>query len=284
MKRKYDIRKRTLVAGILILGIAAFTVTGTGCNKSADDIEGERETTELSDSTSGVMLETEEATEYSGDIQPEISLEETLQNMRPAIVHLYCEMEDGSSTTGSGFLVEITEEYIYICTNRHVINEDKEWKVFFYDGTMVDGENIGTSEAYDVGVVTVPLASVPDELLDDLVAVQIDLNYWEELKEDDAKIGLLRIGQNGEVLHILTGELVKKETIFLWGNGEMETEIKLAQTSGDSGSAIFDQYGKLISMVYGTSSDVSGERNWGIPLDAIVSCYEEITGRVLDVY
>ena len=81
------------------------------------------------------------------------------------------------------------------------------------------------------------------------------------------------------MLHTLTGSLLRKETEFLWGRGEKETEVRLAVTDGDSGSAVFDENGKLVSMIFGCSQDAGGERDWGVPLRAIVSCYEKITGE-----
>lgn len=51
---------------------------------------------------------------------------------------------------------------------------------------------------------------------------------------------------------------------------------------GDSGSAIFDGRGNLISMAYAYSTDPI--RYWCIPLDGILECYEEITGRKVYVY
>ena len=110
------------------------------------------------------------------------------------------------------------------------------------------------------------------------MTVHIDLEYWKGLKEEKVEIGLLRMAQEDEEEQILTGALIRKKTEFLWGSGEEETEIKIGQEAGDSGSAVFDQYGNLISMVHGTSHDMGGDREWGIPLDGIVEGYAEIMG------
>lgn len=221
---------------------------------------------------------------YDAGIAENQSLEETLEDMRPAVVQLYHETEDGKYTAGSGFLIEISDENAYICTNRHVIEAYQEWDVFFYDGTKLQGKPVGTSEIYDVGIVKVAVESIPDVLLAELKTVHIDLTEWTQMSETESEVGLLRVDQNGGVLHTLSGSIVKKETEFLWGKGEKETEMKLAQSAGDSGSAVFDRSGNLISMVFGTSNDISGDRDWGVPLPAIIDCYEQITGRELYVY
>ena len=125
------------------------------------------------------------------------------------------------------------------------------------------------------------LAKFAKALCDSLYANEWD-GYdvdWEELGNAELPVGIVRIGQEGNVLHMLTGSLLRKETEFLWGRGEKETEVRMAITDGDSGSAVFDENGKLVSMIFGCSQDAGGERDWGVPLRAIVSCYEKITGE-----
>jgi S1-C subfamily serine protease len=51
---------------------------------------------------------------------------------------------------------------------------------------------------------------------------------------------------------------------------------------GDSGSAVFDAQGRLIGMAFAYS--VSPERDWAVPLNEIVSAYEDITGNTLYTY
>ena len=116
--------------------------------------------------------------------------------------------------------------------------------------------------------------------MEKLKTVSYDLTGWEGLGNAELPVGIVRIGQEGDVLHTLTGSLLRKETEFLWGQGEKETEVRMAITDGDSGSAVFDENGKLVSMIFGCSQDAGGERDWGVPLRAIVSCYEKIIGEI----
>ncbi len=51
---------------------------------------------------------------------------------------------------------------------------------------------------------------------------------------------------------------------------------------GDSGSAVLDGYGNLVGMAFAYSVDPV--RFWCVPLDGILECYEEITGREPYVY
>ena len=58
--------------------------------------------------------------------------------------------------------------------------------------------------------------------------------------------------------------------------------IKECFLHGDSGSAILDGHGNLIAMAYAYTG--SPTRYWCVPLDAILDCYTEITGRTPFVY
>ena len=227
---------------------------------------------------------TEQTVQSSEENGPETdgakdTMEAVLEQALPCVVQIYHETPEGGHIAGSGFIMEMTDDTVYLCTNRHVIAKYDDWDVYFYDGTCVPGQKAGTDDVYDVGVVAVERTAIPKEVQEKLKTVSYDLAGWEELGNAELTVGIVRIGREGDVLHTLTGSLLRKETEFLWGQGEKETEVRLAITDGDSGSAVFDENGKLVSMIFGCSQDAGGERDWGVPLRAIVSCYEKITGE-----
>ena len=218
-----------------------------------------------------------EVNKYDAGISNESSMEDTLEYMLPTTVHLFHQIDENKQIAGSGFIMEITEQYVYICTNRHVVKDYSDWDIYFYDGTKLTGTKVGYSEGYDVGVVKVALTEIPSDLVSKLMTVHIDMNYWAQLTNQKIEIGLIKINREGGIEHTLQGTLIALKEDFAWGNHQPHTEIKLDQSAGDSGSAIFDQRGYLIAMVYGTSHEENGDRNWGVPLDALVECYNEIT-------
>ncbi len=220
-----------------------------------------------------------EVNKYDAGVSEQHSVENTLQYMRPAIVQLYHQINETKHISGSGFLMEITEDFVYICTNRHVIKDYSDWEVFFFEGTQIRGVTVGYSDMYDVGVVKVAVNEIPKELMESLMTVHVDLDYWRSLEGQNIEIGLLKIDREGQIEHLLSGKLLKLKENFQWGNQQKQTEMRIEQTAGDSGSAIFDGYGHLVSMVYGTSHEEANPRNWGIPLDALILCYDEITNR-----
>lgn len=219
---------------------------------------------------------------YDAGVSETENIEEMLEYMRPALVQLYHATGRGGYTSGSGYIVEITEDTIYICSNSHVVEKYETWDVYFYDGTKVPGQVVGCSVAYDVGVVAVPLADVGKALLDRLMTVHIDRTYWESLDEQPIEVALERVDRGGGLLHITRGNLVKARQEFPWLDMREHTEVTVELVHGDSGSALLDGYGNLICMAYSYTS--APRRNWCVPLDGILECYEEITGRRLYVY
>ncbi len=223
---------------------------------------------------------------YDAGASDKEDLDEALQYMRPALVQLYHATGRGGYSSGSGYIMEITEDTIYICSNRHVVEKHDEWDIYFFDGTRVPGRSLGVSSGYDVGVAAVALEDVPEALLRKLMTVHIDKTYWESLDTQRIEMALERVDRAGGLLHVTRGHLIKIKQEFDWNEQWEHTEVTVQLIQGDSGSALLDGYGNLICMAYAFSSAVADEpaRYWCVPLDGILGCYKEITGRVPYVY
>lgn len=258
--------------GLVTKRQATVTVVSPG---NLQEMIGERQINRLEDVILGAP------NLYDPGMMEEDDLEAALDYMRPALVQLYHERENGYSA-GSGYIMEITEDTIYICSNRHVAQKYDDWDVFFYDGTKVSGVHLGSSEVYDVGVVTVERENIPKELQEQLMTVHINKSYWNRLDDQMVELGLERVDREGGILHVTTGNLIKVKQLFEWYDRKDHTEVTVELEHGDSGSAILDGRGNLISMAYAYSTDPT--RYWCVPLDGILECYEEITGRRVYVY
>ena len=218
---------------------------------------------------------------YDSGVSDHDSIQETLEYVRPAMVQLYYSTRAGYSA-GSGYIMEITEDTVYICSARHVVETHGMWDVYFFDGTRVRGSSLGCSDEFDVGVVTVSANLLPEKLMEQLMTVHIDEEYWSGLNDQRIDVGLERVDRAGGIMHVSTGTLLKVKQYFMWFDQKEHTEVTLKLEHGDSGSAILDGYGNLIGMAYAYSS--SPRRYWCVPLDGIIECYEEITGRDIYVY
>jgi hypothetical protein len=211
------------------------------------------------------------------------NFEDTLIDLMPAIVHVEAPESAGTYKTGSGFIAEITEGYIYMLTNRHVIGKAKECEVYFYTGECATAKLVGCAEDYDVAVIKLPLSDLPEGFENIISTVHIDMTYWEKLDDkDNISLGLQNLDTDGTIVHYTYGRLVNLHGNFEYFEPHEQTEMSLRLRPGDSGSAVFDPRGRLICMAFGYS--ISPERDWGVPLDEIVGAYEAITGHVLYTY
>lgn len=266
---------------LLLFLFITLLVIATSCVSNRSNQTPLLETsTEDADITESTESDADFALKYNIGTFDGQTLEETLQCMKPTAVHLHHSSDENGSITGSGFIIDISKDCLYICTSRHIIEAALDWQVFLADGTEVTGTAIGLSDVYDVGIVAVSLENLSAETLEYIKVVAIDKEYWSSIGHNQIKVGLIRVDDEGNTQYTLMGNVLRITIDFPWGT-EPETELSLAQTDGDSGSAIFDQYGHLIAMVHGNSTDIGGTRNWAIPLNGILNAYEEITDKAL---
>lgn len=198
------------------------------------------------------------------------------------VVNLVSQNETGK-ISGSGFIAEITEDAVYICTNQHVIQSADTWTVTFGDGTQAEGEKIGCSQVFDVGVVKVEKDRIAEETLGKLQPVKVDLEEWCKARDNadsHVAVKVYRVGEEGLTGECQEGTVESVMASFEYGNGLNHTKMDIILESGDSGSAVFDENGNLFSMVVGASyEEDSKPARWGIPLTSLITSYKEITGR-----
>lgn len=198
------------------------------------------------------------------------------------VVNLVSQNETGK-ISGSGFIAEITEDTVYICTNQHVIQSADTWTVTFGDGTQAEGEKLGCSQMFDVGVVKVEKGRIAAETVEKLQPVKVDLEEWCKARDNadsHVTVKVYRAGEEGLTGECQEGTVESVMAPFEYGNGLNHTKMDIILESGDSGSAVFDENGNLFSMVVGvTYEEDSKPARWGIPLTSVITSYKEITGR-----
>ncbi len=204
-----------------------------------------------------------------------------MENIEPAVVGISIR----SGYWGSGFIIEINEEELIICTNEHVVKDYPSGDIYFHDGTVLWGEVAARNEGQDMAFVTVDMDKVPGELLDTLKTVHINKGYWQTLANDrELELGLRTINKDGSVWRDRKGKLIKKATQLeegtIYREVETVTEVTVQLFKGCSGSAIVDGCGNLIAM-----AAAHGEgRYYGIYLENILDFFYETFGRDVNYY
>ena len=214
---------------------------------------------------------------YDGGIFQNSDIETVLEAMEPAFVNV-CFENKKESSIGSGFIIEITEETIFIFTNAHVVNNQKDVEIYFYNGRCVTGQVMAIKESLDMAVIEVNTKVFSQDFINTLRTVHIDEEYWKELKNHaPISIGYRCLNEKGILKYQETGEVISKEEI-LWVVDSPVTKYTMKNQQGASGSAVLDSTGNLIAMVLGTSKEEGIEENWGVRLVDILQFYREVSG------
>ena len=217
---------------------------------------------------------------YDGGYYEEDNVEFIREVMEPAFVQI----QPNANSHGSGFIIEITDEYVLVCTNQHVVGKtDMVW-VFFHDGYSAMGETIGTDKTIDIALVKIPIENVYAELLSTLKTVHINMSYWESVEEgDDISICMRCINDDGTVWKERDGTLISRRADPNVGGWTDMTQLGWQNFSGCSGSAVLDGHGNLIAMARGRvqyrENGVWHTTSWGVHLVDIVEFYEATMGK-----
>lgn len=199
-----------------------------------------------------------------------------------SLVNLYAE-NGGTEISGSGFLAKEEDGMLYICTNRHVIESADTWTVTFADGTQATGRKEGCSEVFDVGVVSVHSEDVDAETAQKLTPVNVDVESWIAMSDGDKECGnikVYRMSREGYTGTCIEGTVAGLMEEFAYGNGLNHTKMNIILENGDSGSAVFDEDGNLLTMVVGEVYETEGSTSrWGVPLASLLTSYQEVTGK-----
>lgn len=207
---------------------------------------------------------------------------ENIQNsMLPAIIHIENRTMD---TMGSGYIVNISDEFVTIATNQHVIEFETTPEVYFFEGTMCKGTVVNSDPKRDIAFIRIPITeefsetSITKDMRNILRTVHINEGYWDSLANDcNIKICYNCLDMFGSSWKQNDGHMVEKICIRDWNDylGINECIISPEPVAGSSGSAIFDGYGRLVAMVRGYTHYGNYTETVAVPLSDILSYYEE---------
>lgn len=217
---------------------------------------------------------------YDGGFYEEDNVEFIREVMEPAFV----QVQPDAYSHGSGFIIEITDEYVLVCTNQHVVGRSEEVRVFFHEGSLAKGRVVGTDNTIDIALVQIPIEEFDQELFDTLKTVHINMGYWEAIESGDSVSICMRcINDDGTVWKERDGTLISRRADPNVGGWTDMTQLGWQNFSGCSGSAVLDGHGNLIAMARGRvqyrENGVWHTTSWGVHLVDIVEFYETTMGK-----
>lgn len=214
----------------------------------------------------------------------EVELESQKEYMLPVVVRISdMNAVRTSGWYGSGFIIDIDEEYVYVASNKHVLRDVKETTdVYFFDGTSAGIEIVGLHEEKDIGIAKVSVEDIAPETLEQLMCVHISKERNAEIEAgEEAFLFMEVIGENGlqytrdgkSTGVVPTPHYVDYPTL----------RYTIKSVHGNSGSAVFDEDGYLVAMAAAAGRDKGDTRTYtyGMLASDVLEYYEAVTGNYL---
>lgn len=176
---------------------------------------------------------------------------DAVQRMAVRIRNVGC----GSLSTGSGFAIDATT----LITNRHVVADSADLQVATYDGRDIDVTASSTAAIADLAVVR----------------TAEELPSFPELAEDDPSHGdaVTVVGYpQGGSLTVTRGQVIGATTDPLNANLGEVLVTDAPVEPGSSGSAVLDDGGRVVGVVYAKSA---AGQSFIVPVSTLRSLLED---------
>ena len=187
------------------------------------------------------------------EVTTDMSVPEVAQECMPAIVIIntlvdynYYGFVQEVPASGTGVIVGMNEEDLFIATNYHVVEGAKEIKVQFCDSSAANAEMKGKKVSADLAVITVDISSLGSSTKDAIKLAKIGDSDKLVVGESCVAIGnALGYGQS-----VTTGVISALDREVTTEKGETGRFIQTdaAINPGNSGGALLNMRGELIGI------------------------------------
>ena len=172
-----------------------------------------------------------------------------------------------STGAGSGIIIGKDDQYLYLATNYHVVQNAKSLSVTFVDDKSAEATVKGYVENNDIAVVTVKLSDISDDTLNEIKEIQVGSS--DDLTVGDPCVAIgnaLGYGQSVTVGYIsaLNREIsASDETVKV-----LQTDAAI--NPGNSRGALVNMQGELIGINTAKYSDTSVEgMGYALPISDV---------------
>ena len=263
----------SILGGIVGAGAASFF--GNGSSGQSQIYQGDRPTSNLQVNAVDTSKVLTPAELYAQNVNSTVGITTSITT-----TNIFGLKTQGAAA-GSGFILS---DDGYILTNHHVIDKATKVTVTMYDGTAYDAQIMGYDQANDIAVLKIDAEGLTPVVLGDSDLVNVGDS-------------VIAIGNPlGELTFSLTSGVVSaldRQVTFSGGISMDLIQTDAAINSGNSGGALFNQYGEVVGITNAkfSSSSSSGAASidnigFAIPMNTVMPLVKSIieTGAVTKPY
>jgi len=201
-------------------------------------------------------------TQYITIMQNETSLADIYERVRPSVVLVQGETDDGS-VQGSGFVYKFADRNV-VLTNFHVVEDTTTLSVTFYDGRGYRANILGTDPYSDLAVVTV---DAPSEMFKPITIVtSSELSVGETVIAIGNPYGLVGSLTTGIVSAI--GRTITESSAGGYAIPNI-IQTSTPMKPGNSGGPLLNAVGNVVGITTAIVSDSQG-LGFAIPSNTIL--------------
>ena len=277
-KKEHPFAKRLgkAAATAAVFGVVA-GVLFQGVDFAADRLLGDSSSnvsSVITTSSSGTQTTTYDVSQIVENVMPsmvaiDIIVTQTVQTPFYFFGYGYGDTYEQQETgSGTGIIISQNDDYLYIVTNNHVIEDATSITVTFCDNTTASAVVRGNDEDSDLAVVQVALSDIDSETLNTIKVAVMGDSDTIQLGEPAIAIGnALGYGQSVTVGYISALE----REVQLTDKTMTLIQTDAAINPGNSGGALINSNGEVIGInsVKYASTDVEGI-GYAIPINTAI--------------
>ncbi len=187
---------------------------------------------------------------------------------------LFDTYEQESPGAGSGIIVGEDEDYLYILTNYHVVEDSTELDIGFVDGASATATVKGYDSSNEVAVVIVPISDISDDTMSQISVITVGSS--DDLSVGDPCVAIgnaLGYGQSVTVGYV--SALDRQITVDDRTITVLQTDAAI--NPGNSGGALVNMNGELIGVNTAkyVNSSVEGV-GYAIPISNVLDVINDL--------
>lgn len=184
-----------------------------------------------------------------------------------------------SEGTGSGIIFDIDEDYLYIVTNHHVIDDAEEVNISFITGDTFKAEILGYDSKRDVAVLAIDIDEIDNDIIDSIAVATFGNSDLLHVGELAVAIGSPLGKQFSNT--VTTGVISAVDRV----TKVQDEDVKFIQTDaainpGNSGGALVNARGEIIGINTAKYIEASVEgMGFAIPINDAIPIIKDILDK-----